>query len=83
MTPRRLSRLQRHSLKYLMAAYRQPQSGPIPGHNQLVQAAGRDKSNIRHSLRTLEAGGLLVIRRTPRWAGERRQPDGSRSKIGL
>lgn len=65
MTPRGLSWLQRHSLKCLMAEYRRPQSGPILGHYKLVQALGRDKSHVSHSLRTLEARGLIVIRRTP------------------
>src|SRR5207253_10887040 len=65
MTPRCLSRLQRHSLKCLMAEYRRPQSGPRLGHYKLVQALGRDKRHVSHSLRTLEARGLIVIRRTP------------------
>ena len=34
------------------------------GHYELVQALGRDKSNVSHSLRTLEARGLIVINRT-------------------
>lgn len=65
MTPRRLSRLQRQSLQCLMAEYRRTQGGPILGHYELVQALGRDKSNGSHSLRTLEARGLIVIRRPP------------------
>jgi DNA-binding MarR family transcriptional regulator len=65
MTPRRLSRLQRQSLKCLMAEYRRTQGGTILGHYELVQALGRDKSNGSHSLRTLEARGLIVIRRPP------------------
>jgi DNA-binding MarR family transcriptional regulator len=35
------------------------------GHRELVRALGRDKSNISHSLRTLEARGLITIGRTP------------------
>ena len=65
MTPRRFSRLQCYSLKCLMAKYRRLQGGTILGHYELVQALGRDKSNGSHSLRTLEARGLIVIRRTP------------------
>ena len=33
-------------------------------HQELVQALAGDKSNISHSLRTLEARGLLVIGRS-------------------
>ena len=35
------------------------------GHRALVQTLRQDKSNISHSLRTLAARGLIVIRRTP------------------
>jgi DNA-binding MarR family transcriptional regulator len=31
----------------------------------LVRALGRDKSNVSHSLRTLEARGLITIGRSP------------------
>jgi DNA-binding MarR family transcriptional regulator len=48
-----------------MADYRRTQGGPLLGHDELVQALGRDKSNVSHSLRTLEARGLIVISRTP------------------
>jgi DNA-binding MarR family transcriptional regulator len=65
MVPRRLSRLQRDILKCLMAEYRRTQGGTILGHYELVQALRRDKSNVSHSLRTLEARGLIVIHRTP------------------
>ena len=58
MAPRRLSRLQRHILKCLMAEYRRTQGGTLLGHYELVQALGRDKSNVSHSLRTLEARGV-------------------------
>ena len=64
MTPRRFPRLQCYSLKCLMAAYRRFQGGTILGHYELVQALGGDKSHISHSLRTLEARGLMVLRRT-------------------
>lgn len=64
MAPRRRSRLQRHILKCLMAAYRWTPGGPLLGHYELVATLGRDTSNIGHSLRTLEARGLMVINRT-------------------
>lgn len=65
MAPRRLSRLQRHILKRLMAHDQRTQGGIILGHYELVQTLGHDKSNISHSLRTLEDRGLIVISRTP------------------
>ena len=65
MATRRLFRLQRQILKCLIAEYRRTQGGTILGHHELVQALGRDKSNVSHSLRTLEARGLIVISRTP------------------
>jgi DNA-binding MarR family transcriptional regulator len=65
MASRRLSRLQRQILTCLMADYRRTQGGTLLGHYELVQALGRDKSNVSHSLRTLEARGLIVISRTP------------------
>lgn len=64
MVSRRLSRLQRHILKCLRAEYRRAHGGTILGHDELVRALGRDKSNVSHSLRTLEARGLIVINRT-------------------
>ena len=64
MAARRLSRLQRNILNCLMAEYQRTQGGRILGHVDLVKALGRDKSNINHSLRTLEARGLIVISRT-------------------
>ena len=65
MAPRRLSRLQRHILQCLMAEYRRTQGVTLMGHYELVQALGRDKSKISHSLRTLEIRGLIIIHRTP------------------
>ena len=64
MASRRLSRLQRHILKCLIAEYRRTQGGTLLGHYELVQSLGRDKSNVSHSLRPLEARGLIVISRT-------------------
>jgi DNA-binding MarR family transcriptional regulator len=65
MAPRRLSRLQRPILKCLMAAYRRSQGVTLMGPYELVRALGRNKSNISHSLCTLETRGLISIHRTP------------------
>jgi len=65
MAARRLSRLQRRILKCLMAEYQRTRGGTSLAHFELVQALGGDKSNISHSLRTLEERGLITIGRTP------------------
>ena len=65
MTARRLSKLQRQILHQMWTQYERTQGGISTGHLDLVRALGRDKSNVSHSLRTLEARGLMVIHRTP------------------
>jgi hypothetical protein len=58
MTARRLSKLQRQILQKMWIQHERTQSGISTSHLELVQALGRDKSNVSHSLRTLEARGL-------------------------
>lgn len=65
MAARRLSRLQRHLLQRLLAQDQLTQGGLAMDHAELVQAVKGDKSNISHSLRTLETRGLITIGRTP------------------
>lgn len=65
MVAQRLSRLQKRILELLMAKHRRTRGGTSLGHFELVKALGKDKSNISHSLRTLEARGWIVIGRTP------------------
>ena len=48
-----------------MAAHRRPQGGTSSSHYELVKALAGDKSNISHSLHTLEERGWIVILRTP------------------
>lgn len=48
-----------------MAHDQRTQGGTILGHYEFVQTLGHDKSNISHSLGTLEDRGLIVISRTP------------------
>ena len=55
MTARRLSKLQRQILQTMWTQYERTQGGISTGHLELVQALRRDKSNVSHSLRTLEA----------------------------
>ena len=65
MARRRVSRLQKRILRWLVADHRRTQGGISSSHYALVQAVGGDKGNISHSLRTLEERGWLVILRTP------------------
>ena len=64
MAIRRVSRLQKRILRLLVAEYRRTQGGTSSSHYDLVKALDGDKSNISHSLHTLEARGWLVILRT-------------------
>jgi DNA-binding MarR family transcriptional regulator len=61
----RVSRLQKHILRLLMAEHHRTHGGTSMGHLELVKALAVDKSNISHSLRTLETRGWIVIGRTP------------------
>ena len=61
----RVSRLQKHILRLLMAEHHRTHGGTSMGHLELVKALAGDKSNISHSLRTLETRGWIVIGRTP------------------
>lgn len=65
MAARRLSKLQRQILSRMWTQYERTQGGISTGHLELVQTLGRDKSNVSHSLRTLEARGLITIGRSP------------------
>jgi DNA-binding MarR family transcriptional regulator len=65
MAARRLSRLQRQILRCLLTPAQRTPGVIGMGHHALVQTLQQDKSNISHSLRTLAARGLIVIRRTP------------------
>ena len=64
MAIRRVSRLQKRILRLLVAEYRRTQGGTSSSHYDLVKTLDGDKSNISHSLHTLEARGWLVILRT-------------------
>ena len=65
MAARRLSKLQRQILSRMWTQYERTQGGISTGHLELVQTLGCDKSNVSHSLRTLEARGLITIGRSP------------------
>ncbi len=65
MAPRRLSRLQRRMLQQLLTLHQRTRGTLAMSHLELVQAMGGDRSNVGHSLRTLEARGLITIGRTP------------------
>jgi hypothetical protein len=65
MVIRRVSRLQKRILRWLVADHRRTQGAISSSHDALVKAVDGDKSNISHSLHTLEARGWVVILRTP------------------
>lgn len=65
MAAQRLSKLQRQILSAMWSQYEHTQGGLSTGHLELVKQLGRDKSNVSHSLRTLETRGLMSIGRSP------------------
>ena len=64
MATRRLSKLQRQILHRMWTLYERTQGGISTEHLDLVKVLGRDKSNVSHSLRTLEARGLITLGRS-------------------
>ena len=64
MAAQRFSRVQKRLLTWLAADHHRTRGVTASSHQEVVQALSRDKSNISHSLRTLEARGLLVIGRS-------------------
>jgi hypothetical protein len=65
MARRRVPRLQKRILRWLVAEHRRTQGGTSSSHYEWVKALGGDKGNISHSLHTLEERGWIVILRTP------------------
>ena len=61
----RLSTLQKRLLCWLDAEERRTDRIASSSHQQLVQALPNAKGNISHSLRLLEAQGLVKIGRSP------------------
>ena len=60
----RLSRLQKHILRWLVADHQRTHGVIASSHHDLVRALQRDKGNMSHSLRTLERHGFLIIGRS-------------------
>ena len=65
MATLRLSRLQKHILRWLAADETRTRGMITSSHPELVAALPSAKGNIRHSLRRLEMQGLIVMTRTP------------------
>ena len=65
MAAQRLSQRQKHILQWLATDHQRTRGMITSSHQDLVRALPGDKGNISHSLRTLEARGLIVIGRTP------------------
>ena len=74
MADGRLSKLQKRMLCWLDAEERRTKRVFSSSHHQLVQALPHAKGNISHSLRLLEARGLVKIGRSP---GAKRKMSGS------
>jgi DNA-binding MarR family transcriptional regulator len=67
MAPKRLSRLQRRILTWLLAEDQRLRGTVAASHMDLVRALvvqGFDKGNVSTSLKGLEAKGLVTITRT-------------------
>jgi len=65
MATRRLSGLPKRMVRWLAADYRRTNGGTAGSHQELGVALQGDKGNISHSLRTLEARGLIARGRSP------------------
>lgn len=64
MAARRFSQVQKRLLAWLATDAQRTRGMISSSHQDLVGALQGDKGNISHSLRTLEARGLLVIVRS-------------------
>ena len=60
----RLSHLQQHLLRWLIADHQRTKGVIASSHPELVRALQRDKGNSSHRLDTLERHGLLIIGRS-------------------
>jgi DNA-binding MarR family transcriptional regulator len=65
MAPERLSQLQRRILAWLVQDEARTRGTMSASHQDLVHALGHDKGNLSHSLRNLEAKGLITMSKTP------------------
>ena len=65
MAAQRLSRRHKHIRHWLAADHQRTRGMITSSHPDLVRAVPGDKGNMRHSLQTLEARGLIVIGRSP------------------
>lgn len=65
MAAQRLSRQHKRILRWLAADHQRTRGMITSSHQDLVRALPGDQGNISHSLQTLEARGLLGMRRSP------------------
>jgi len=65
VAPKRLSRLQRRILAWLVAEDQRLRGTMAASHEDLVRALAHDKGNVSTSLKGLEVKGLVTIARTP------------------
>jgi hypothetical protein len=81
MAAQRLSRRHKRIFQWLATDQQRTHGMSTSRHQDLVRALAGDKGNISHSLRPLEARGLIVIGRSPggkaqsvwlTWPGQKR-----------
>jgi DNA-binding MarR family transcriptional regulator len=65
MATHRFSRLQRRIPAWLVAEEQRTRGTRSASHEDLVHALAHDKGNLSHSLRNLEAKGLITVACTP------------------
>ena len=65
MAAQRLSRRQKHLRQWLAADHQRTRGMITSSHQDWGRALPGDEGNISHSLRTLEARGLIGIGRSP------------------
>jgi DNA-binding MarR family transcriptional regulator len=70
MAAARLSRLQCRILAWLAAEEQRTRGTMSASQEDVVHALAHDKGNLSHSLRNLEAKGLITMARTPRGKAE-------------
>ena len=64
MAMQRVSRWQKHLLRLLRVEHHRTHGGTAMEHRDLVKGLAGEKSDISHSLHTLETRGWIVISRT-------------------
>jgi predicted transcriptional regulator len=83
MAAQRLSRRQKQILHWLATDHQRSRGMITSSHQDLVRALPGAQGNIRHSLQTLEAQGLIVISRSPGGKAESPGAHPGRAEMGF